>query len=237
MNITFISDTHTKHHELTADLSGGPIIVHAGDVSFRGTRYEIKEFLDWFDSLPYMHKILIPGNHDFFFDYDRVARTPQGRIRHGNAAHSKEDVDALISEYPNIHILNDSGVTIEGIRFWGSPITPWFHDWAFNRWTHEIKEHWDLIPEDTDVLITHGPPYGILDEVIRGRENVGCQYLLDKVKQIKPKIHVFGHIHETNGVEQIDGTVFINASSLGFRYDYDNPPIVINYLELENEQN
>jgi predicted phosphodiesterase len=229
MKITFISDTHTKHHEMTNDLQGGPILVHCGDVSSRGAKWEVKDFLEWFDSLPYMHKIMIPGNHDFFFDWDRKARTPQGQIRFGNSKIQKEEVDELINQFPNIHILNDSGVTIEGIRFWGSPITPWFHDWAYNRFGNEIEDHWNMIPEGTDILITHGPPYGIKDQVIRGNENVGCQFLLDKIKQIKPKIHAFGHIHEADGIEKVDDTIFINASSLSFRYEYTNPPIVIDY--------
>lgn len=232
MQITFISDTHTKHYEMTSDLPGGPIIVHAGDISSRGRKWEIEDFLEWFDSLPYTHKIMIPGNHDFFFEYDRIARTPQGSYRFGNANLTREQVEEVTSKFPNIHILNDSGITLEGIKFWGSPITPWFHDWAYNRWTHEIDQHWDLIPEDTNVLITHGPPYGVLDEVIRDRQKVGCEKLMERVNQINPKIHVFGHIHEANGQEKIGDTLFINASSLNVRYDYTNKPIVINYGEL-----
>jgi predicted phosphodiesterase len=232
MKITFISDTHTKHHEITNDLPGGPILVHCGDVSSSGAKWEVEDFLHWFDSLPYTHKIMIPGNHDFFFDYERFARTPQGQMRFGNSKITKEQVDEVISKYPNIHILNDSGVTIEGIRFWGSPITPWFHDWAYNRLGSEINEHWNMIPEGTDILITHGPPFGIKDEVIRGNENVGCPKLLEKIKEINPKIHAFGHIHEADGIQKVDDTVYINASSLSFRYEYTNPPIVINYDEL-----
>jgi predicted phosphodiesterase len=229
MQITFISDTHTKHHELTSDLSGGPILVHWGDVSSRGYKWEIMDFLEWFSDLPYTHKIMIPGNHDFFFDYARFSRTPQGKMRFGNSTITKDQVDEVLSLFPDIHFLNDSGVTVEGIRFWGSPITPWFHDWAYNRLGSEIADHWNMIPEGTDVLITHGPPFGILDEVIRGRENVGCPILLNKIKEIKPKIHSFGHIHEADGILQVDETLFINASSLSVRYEYTNKPIIINY--------
>jgi Icc-related predicted phosphoesterase len=125
--------------------------------------------------------------------------------------------------------LNDSGITIEGIKFWGSPITPWFHDWAYNRFGFEIKEHWDLIPSDTDILITHGPPFGVLDTVIRGNENVGCEFLMNRIKEINPKIHAFGHIHEADGIWETPKTLFINASSLSVRYEYTNKPIVINY--------
>jgi Icc-related predicted phosphoesterase len=155
--------------------------------------------------------VLIAGNHDFFFE---VAKP--------------EEVEALIAEYPGITYLNDSGATIEGIKFWGSPVTPFFHNWAFNRWPDEIKPHWDLIPEGIDVLITHGPPEGILDFTEYDRDHVGCPTLLEKVKQIKPKVHVFGHIHEARGKEEIDGTVFINASMVTLRYElrYEMPYIV-----------
>ena len=217
MEITFISDTHwlvrdaQDRLDMEDLLPGGPILVHAGDVSGRGTETEIRQFLDWFSKLPYMHKVLIAGNHDFFFE---VAKP--------------EEVAALIAEYPGITYLNDSGATIEGIKFWGSPVTPFFHNWAFNRWPDEIKPHWDMIPEEVDVLITHGPPKGILDYTEYDRDNVGCSLLLEKVKQVKPKVHVFGHIHEARGKKEIDDTVFINASMVTLRYElrYEMPYIV-----------
>ena len=217
MEITFISDTHwlvrdaQDRLDMEDLLPGGPILVHAGDVSGRGTEPEIRQFLDWFSKLPYMHKVLIAGNHDFFFE---VAKP--------------EEVAALIAEYPGITYLNDSGATIEGIKFWGSPVTPFFHNWAFNRWPDEIKPHWDMIPEEVDVLITHGPPKGILDYTEYDRDNVGCSLLLEKVKQVKPKVHVFGHIHEARGKKEVDDTVFINASMVTLRYEvrYEMPYIV-----------
>ena len=217
MEITFISDTHwlvrdsQDRLDMEDLLPGGPILVHAGDVSGRGTETEIRQFLDWFSKLPYMHKVLIAGNHDFFFEVAKL-----------------EEVAALIAEYPGITYLNDSGATIEGIKFWGSPVTPFFHNWAFNRWPDEIKPHWDMIPEEVDVLITHGPPKGILDYTEYDRDNVGCSLLLEKVKQVKPKVHVFGHIHEARGKKEIDDTVFINASMVTLRYEvrYEMPYIV-----------
>lgn len=207
MEVTFISDTHwivsdeNQKQDLTALLPGGPILVHAGDVSGRGSEREIRVFLEWFSRLPYMHKILIAGNHDFFFE-----------------TASRERVEEVLAEYPGITYLNDSGATIEGIKFWGSPVTPYFHNWAFNRFHKEIEEHWALIPNDIDVLITHGPPYGILDEVYHHKQNVGCPSLKKKIKEIKPQVHVFGHIHEAMGVHEEDGTSFINASVVDLRY-------------------
>lgn len=208
MEITFISDTHSivrdfeARRDLEELLPGGPILVHAGDVSSRGTESEVRKFLDWFSKLPYTHKVLISGNHDFFFEVAKPA-----------------EVSALIAEYPGITYLNDSEVTIEGIRFWGSPITPFFHNWAFNRYSHEIQPHWDMIPEGIDVLITHGPPNGILDFTEHDRDHVGCPRLLEKVKQIRPKVHVFGHIHEARGKQEIDGIVYINASAVTLKYE------------------
>jgi Icc-related predicted phosphoesterase len=214
MEITFISDTHwlvrdaADRQDLADMLPGGPILVHAGDVSGRGTEMEITKFLDWFSELPYMHKVLIAGNHDFFFE---IAKP--------------KEVEELLSKYPGITYLNDSGVTIEGIKFWGSPVTPFFHNWAFNRYPNEIQKHWDLIPEGVDVLITHGPPHDILDFTEYDRMAVGCPKLLEKVKQVKPKVHVFGHIHEARGKKEIDGTLFINASTVNLKYElrYEDP--------------
>jgi Icc-related predicted phosphoesterase len=122
----------------------------------------------------------------------------------------------------------DSGVTIEGIKFWGSPVTPFFHNWAFNRYENEIGPHWDLIPEGIDVLITHGPPHGILDKTIREGWSVGCKSLKAKVDQIKPQVHVFGHIHEEMGQVEIGGTTFINASVVDERYRlwHNRPPVI-----------
>jgi predicted phosphodiesterase len=214
MEITFISDTHLLivdpiyRADLEAMLPGGPILVHAGDVSARGTVREIRQFLEWFHGLPYSNKVLIAGNHDLFFEVAPIS-----------------DVVEMLEDYPGITYLNDSGATIEGIKFWGSPVTPYFHNWAFNRFANEIGAHWDLIPEGIDVLITHGPPHKILDLTHYDKRNVGCPALLQTVKIIKPKVHVFGHIHEARGIQEEDGTVFINASVITEQYllRYENP--------------
>ncbi|MFN8395634.1 MAG: metallophosphoesterase [Bacteroidia bacterium] len=120
--------------------------------------------------------------------------------------------------FDNVIYLNDSGVEIEGVKIWGSPIQPWFFDWAFNRQRGaDIAKHWALIPEDTDILVTHGPPYGILDRTDDGKL-VGCEELIKVVERIRPKIHVFGHIHEAHGSLIKDGTHYVNASILNLRY-------------------
>ena len=211
MNITFISDSHGKHNRMTDDLSGGDMIIHAGDVSNRGLKSEIEDFLFWFSNLPYKHKIFIAGNHDFGFEDIR---------------HSYEDGIVI----PNgVTYLQDDSVTIDGIKIYGSPWQPWFHDWAFNLYRGEaLAEKWNQIPDDVDILVTHGPPFGIFDKTMRGL-NVGCEDLLKRVNDIKPKIHVFGHIHEGYGMRDGEITTFINASSLDEDYRYTNKPIVIDY--------
>ncbi|MGH2622454.1 MAG: metallophosphoesterase family protein [Sphingobacterium sp.] len=203
MEIISISDTHGQHKAL--QLAGGDMIIHAGDVSGRGRPQEIADFLDWFSKLNFKHKIFIPGNHDFFFE------------------NSPSDViDQFIPK--GVTYLNDSGIEIEGVKIWGSPITPWFFDWAFNRGRgEEIKKHWNLIPVDTDILVTHGPPLGILDRTVGG-ELTGCEDLLACVQQISPEYHIFGHIHEGYGRLEYDKTTFINASVLDESYNLVNSP-------------
>ena len=206
MQIVAISDTHGKHRNLK--IPDGDILIHAGDVSKSGRPEQIQDFLDWFTNQKFRYKIFVAGNHDFFFDN----------------AH----VDVIGKMIPKeVIYLNDSGVEIEGFKIWGSPITPWFNDWAFNRERgEEIKKHWDLIPDDTDILITHGPAFGILDETVYGKRT-GCEELLLRVYQVKPKYHIFGHIHEDYGSFTKGETTFINASVLDDWYEMKNEPIIL----------
>lgn len=160
MKIVAISDTHGQHRRLK--LHTGDMIIHAGDVNKRGHPVEIEDFLDWFSKLKFRHKVFIAGNHDFFLE----------------DAHP-DIIGRMVPK--NVIYLNDSGVEIDGLKIWGSPITPYFHNWAFNRKRGaEIKKHWDLIPDDTDILITHGPTFGILDETVYSKR-IGCEKLLLRV--------------------------------------------------------
>ncbi len=205
MKIVCISDTHDQHDDLI--LPKGDVLIHAGDVSSQGKQFQVESFLQWFANQPHTHKIFIAGNHDFFFE-----RAP------------KELIESLIPE--NVVYLNDSGVTIEGVHFWGSPVQPWFYDWAFNRQRGvEILKHWELIPSETDVLITHGPPNGILDKTARGVK-AGCVDLFKIIRRVRPKLFVCGHIHEAYGTEISMGTTFVNASVLDLSYKLVNKPIV-----------
>lgn len=203
MKIVCISDTHGKHQGL--EVPEGDLLIHAGDVSRRGKPKEIRKFNDWLGTLPHPYKVVIAGNHDWLFE------------------NAPEEAEALITQAV---YLNDSGVNIQGFHIWGSPISPTFYDWAFNRDRGEqIRKHWALIPENTDILITHGPPKGILDKVFTGEE-VGCEDLTEAVNRVCPKYHIFGHIHEAYGQATHNGTHYINASVLNLRYQLENEAVV-----------
>lgn len=218
--IVCISDTHLVHEETRLNIPDGDILLHAGDATYRGSNFEIGKFAIWFASLPHKHKVFVSGNHDFGFQRN-----------------NKKAVDilkGLDSEfYPNptdngVIYLQDSGVELEGLKIWGSPWQPWFYDWAFNlERGAEIKAKWDLIPAGTDIVITHGPPYGYGDKVPSG-ELVGCADLLDALKRIKPKLHVCGHIHLGHGLYNMpEGTIIANSSICDERYKGVNAPHVI----------
>ena len=212
--ITFISDTHNKHNYLNSKaygniLGSGDFLIHAGDCTSMGQSYEIKSFLDWFSNTDFKYKIFISGNHDFGF----------------------ENGYEINQEYKDngVIYLQDNEVTIDGIKFYGSPWQPEFHNWAFNLPRGEkIAEKWSMIPNDIDILITHGPAYQILDYAPIGG-HVGCEELSNKIFEIKPKIHVCGHIHDSYGQKNIDGIEFLNASILNDRYEPAHKPIVMTF--------
>jgi predicted phosphohydrolase len=195
MRFVCVSDTH-----LTTDgveLPPGDVLLHAGDLTRRGRPAEIEAAGSWLASLPYAHKVVIAGNHDF-----ELEKGPQ-RAR---------------ELLPGVTYLQDDEVTIGGLRIWGSPWQPWFMDWAFNlRRGPAIRAKWKLVPAGVDVLITHGPPAGILDRTERG-EPVGCADLLAELERIAPRVHVFGHIHEAAGELEANGIRFVNAAICDVRY-------------------
>lgn len=209
MTLVFISDTHNQHAKVS--LPKGDVLLHCGDFSGRGRREEVEDFLEWMSSQPHPYKVLIAGNHDFMAERDPYL------------------FNILMPK--NVIYLNDSGAEVGGIRIWGSPIQPWFFDWAFNRQRGEdIRKHWDLIPPDTDILLTHGPPYGILDVVARDGRPVGCRDLLKKVTETPNiKIHAFGHIHEAYGQLEQNEQLFINASILDQHYNMVNQAVVVDW--------
>jgi Icc-related predicted phosphoesterase len=205
--IVTIADTHDQ--VIKYPIPAGDILVCAGDITGRGDASDIVRFNNLVGELPHEHKILISGNHDFCFENNR------------------ENSEKMVS---NFTYLQDSKVEIDGIKFYGSPWQPWFYDWAFNlQRGKELADKWAMIPDDTDILITHGPPMGFGDYTLMDRKNVGCEELLAKIEEIKPKVHVFGHIHEGYGTYENDSTLFVNASICTLRYDAINKPIVFVY--------
>lgn len=213
MKLVLISDTHTMHEDLV--LPQGDILIHAGDFTGRGQPHEVESFFKWLEeqSKNFKHIIFIAGNHDKSFEYKGTWV-----------------VNSIKSLPKNVHYLEDSEIVIDGIKFYGSPWQPEFFNWAFNLPRgKELEEKWNMIPHDTDVLITHGPPMYMLDYTVRDMWNVGCLNLYNRVIQVKPKLHVFGHIHEGYGIKEHEDITFVNASSVTYRYDLKNKPIEIKY--------
>lgn len=203
MRIVAISDTHEMHRKIL--VPDGDVLVHAGDMTWHGELDAIAEFNAWLGRLPHTHKIVIAGNHDWGFQLQPAAAR------------------ALIT---NAIYLEDSSTEIQGVRFYGSPWQPEFCQWAFNLPRGpQLAAKWALIPENTDVLITHSPPYGIRD-LNAGNQGQGCRDLLARVIIVKPRLHIFGHIHESYGRLETQETVFINAAACDERYRPHNPPVV-----------
>lgn len=199
-----MSDTHSEHWKIE-EIPYGDVLLHAGDCTKHGTFEELTDFNLFLSSLPHPTKIVVAGNHDFCFQ------------------EAREESERILS---SAIYLEDSAITIDGVTFYGSPWQPWFHDWAFNlQRGEELREKWNLIPPSCDVLITHTPPYGILDGTHHGLL-VGCEELATRVEELKPKLHLFGHIHEAYGVVKGEGTVYANISTCTLRYRPSNPLFV-----------
>jgi predicted phosphohydrolase len=197
-----------------SELPEGDVLIHAGDCTGAGHLFEIDDFTQWFGSQPHKHKVLVAGNHDYSFQKLHPASTWAREMCEKNG----------------ISYLQDQAVVIEGVKFFGSPWTPVYRDMAFNSTEAEMAQHRALIPDDVEVLITHGPPWRIFDYVPRDAEHVGCYPLFQRIEQLKKlKAHVFGHIHEGYGFAQreSDGLKFANASTCTARYKPTNPPIII----------
>lgn len=191
MRIVAVADTHLYHRELR--VPDGDVFVHAGDLCRSGHARELAIALDWIAELPHRRKIVVAGNHDWAFVRDRSV--------------------ALRLIAPRIDYLEDEGIDIGGVSFWGSPWQPEFCDWAFNLPRGPaLAEKWARIPDALDVLVTHGPPHGIGDSVTTARRE-GCADLLVRVRKVKPRLHLFGHIHEDGGAWQLGETWFSNVTT------------------------
>lgn len=213
MEVVFISDTHGRHRDL--EIPPGDTLVHCGDFSMLGQVSELIVFLNWFAQQPHKNKILVAGNHDLIFQY--------------NPTSARGWVDFVTNEFGKIHYLQDSGVELEGKTFWGIPWVPKFQNWAFMLLddSTEMEERCSKIPEGIDVVVSHGPPKGVLDLSPYGNEHAGSDCLSRHILRARPKVNAFGHIHAGYGQIQQGGTRFINAAVCTEQYRPDNKPIVI----------
>jgi hypothetical protein len=223
-------------------LPEGNILIHSGDCTNRGERHEVEEFVHWFMNLEgFDTKIFIAGNHDFAFE-------------NVNRPHRKGNYDwfhHLMNEenlsQSDVVYLEDSEFIINSpefsrpIKFYGSPWQPEFYNWAFNlpRQGTELERYWSMIPEDTDILITHGPPHSCRDFVQErfGGHSVGCEQLMFHVERVKPLLHTFGHIHGSYGGVYKKDTLYVNASTCTERYIPSNKPIIVDLVEYDGEIN
>jgi hypothetical protein len=240
--ITHISDTHNKHKHLNGKLPGGDLLIHSGDISSLGRKHEVEDFIKWFNGIEgYTNKVFIAGNHDMSFDKEVLLRNKLDYFDGGRnnwdtpCADGKPEwlVNLLATGLkPNVFYLENSFVEIDQIKIWGSPYSATFgHNWAFNvDRGYDSAQMWNKIPEDADIVITHGPIYGYGDMTANTYQNVGCEDLYRRLKELKTPLHFAGHIHEGYGYNQTiwDGYSF-NGCTCNLRYEALNNPITFDY--------
>ena len=219
--VVIISDTHAMHGRVA--VPDGDILVHCGDFTGTGRIAEVAAAGLWFRWMKerFSHVVVVAGNHDFLFERNRALAVD---LINNGQLHLREGRDGGIT------YLEDGEATLDGVRIYGSPVTPAFMGWAFNRERGEdIRRHWDLVPAGLDLLVTHGPPMGILDQrfPLHGSEHLGCEELMAAVERARPRYHAFGHIHGGHGRSEHADTTFLNASVLDESYAVRNAPTVV----------
>ncbi|MCK4814440.1 metallophosphatase domain-containing protein [bacterium] len=214
MKLLLLSDTHGQNDVLKT-LPATDVLIHCGDSTQYGSTDNLREFAEIFGDCNATFKLVIAGNHDACFQ-----------------KHPFESKDILLAN--GILYLEDEGVKINGIKFWGIPWTPPFLDWYFMANEEKRIEKWGQVPDDVDVLMSHGPPYGVLDQLIKGGKRVGSVEHRNKVFSIQPTLNVFGHIHEQYGWKRYVDIDFINCSLLNFHYEMVNQPVVYELKEKNN---
>lgn len=215
MKIVAISDTHEREHFVK--LPDGDVLVHSGDFTFKGEFFAIAKFCSWMKKQNHTHKLVISGNHELTLDTELSKN------------HSQKQMILNLFAESGITYIENSSVEIEGIKFYGSPFTPRFYDWGFNvDRGPKIGEKWKNIPDDVNVLITHGPGYGTLDNTIRDGSQ-GCEMLAQRIPQLKQlKAHIFGHLHHDGGkMIEKNGVKYVNGAICTDQYIPSNPPVVI----------
>ena len=207
MKFVFMADTH---NHVVPDVPDGDVLVHCGDMTGVGSVAEVAAFAHWFGKLPHVHKICISGNHDFLFENNHT-------------------LARLMLQDNGIIYLEDEYLELEGVKIYGTPQQPYFYNWAFNREEEDLITAYARIPEGLDLLITHCPPRGILDETTHDFKTrfIGSYDLLEAVKRAKPRFHAFGHCHYSRGCKQVDGTTFINAAICAQHYNPVNRPWIL----------
>ena len=209
MRLVIVSDTHDNYDY---DVPDGDALLHCGDFTRDSGRQEFRRFDEWLGSLMHRYRIVIAGNHET------------------SSQEASPYADLLLR---NARYLEDSGIRIDGVKFYGSPWQKWFYDFAFNLPKNDdeaARKIWAKIPDDTDVLLTHGPPLGILDAIPLQdgtQEHTGERNLLARVQQVKPALHAFGHIHVARGIVRKGETLFVNAAMADGNYKIVARPIVV----------
>jgi Icc-related predicted phosphoesterase len=220
-----ISDTHTHTENLKQNIPDGDVFIHCGDFSYSGQPREIEKFKTFLNSLPHTKKVVIAGNHDITFDKERY----EGLKKKFNLKPALDEIDKLKIFEKDVVYLENSSIDLFGYKIYGSPYCNRYYTWAFMKNDENLAEIWEQVPNDTDIFLTHGPPMYIGDLTV---ENVyaGSSTLYREIRdRIKPKLHIFGHIHEGYGCytdEKIPGTIFINCALLDSEYNLVNSPIV-----------
>jgi Icc-related predicted phosphoesterase len=220
LKIVAISDVHERWHNLV--IPECDVLLSCGDYSYRGSPQVVREFHKWLDKQNARYIVSVQGNHELWVE--------------SNFNLAKQ---IAMDECPEIIFIDEGAFEIDGVKFYGSAIQPWFHSWAWNRHPGEIKKHWDAIPDDTQVLLTHSPPYGILDRTCYADGTVkeiplGCPQLLTRINQLKDlKLHFFGHIHFEGGQQkEVNGVKYFNAAICDEAYSPSNPITVVDYENI-----
>jgi Icc-related predicted phosphoesterase len=200
----------SDQHGVLPDIPSCDLLLIAGDVcpisnhdlSFQAN-WLARDFRWWLARLPARKIVLIAGNHDLVF---------------------QEQPHLIPRDLPATY-LQDSRLEWEGLRIWGTPWQPWFFDWAFNLYEDDLKTKWALIPDDTDILVVHGPPRGFGDGVPErdGIRRTGSPSLLERISEVRPKLVVYGHIHEGRGEWRVGNSILANVTILdeGYRHVYE----------------
>ncbi|KAI0983101.1 hypothetical protein GJ496_009403 [Pomphorhynchus laevis] len=236
-----ISDTHGKSLK---NLPAGDVLLCAGDFTMLGDIPAISRFNAYLGKLPYKHKVVIAGNHELLLDDEHANHLSRrfNKTRRWKSDLIKYNVNKGEELLTNCVYLKDQDVNIDGIKIYGSPWVPDLNDWAFYCERESMSQVWSNVPADCDILLTHTAPFGYGDRVVESNSSfykdgaslcklVGCRYLLDKVKEINPKFHVFGHIHEGHGIYSSSNTVFINCAICDKEYQPTQYPIIFDFMK------